>query len=248
MGLAVGLVMGLFIVSMSNQVLGLVGLGHEIKVVETLKRSRRVSNRKWAVGLVVGLATSVSFGVGGGLGAGLAGGTRVGVTIGLIVGPVVGLAAGLGGIFLFIFISSEIETRISPNQGIWRSARTAIYLAGASGLAGALTIGLTVGLAFGLTVRLVAGLASGLTLGTMFGLLFGFGIGLRYGGTTVIQHAVLRYVLHRADLAPLNYAQFLDYCAERVLLRKVGGGYIFVHRMLMEYFAGLDPTRGPETP
>lgn len=32
-------------------------------------------------------------------------------------------------------------------------------------------------------------------------------------------------------------------------LRKVGGGYIFVHRMLMDYFAGLDPTREQsETP
>jgi len=29
----------------------------------------------------------------------------------------------------------------------------------------------------------------------------------------------------------------LDYAAERILLRKVGGGYIFTHRMLMEYFA-----------
>ncbi len=33
---------------------------------------------------------------------------------------------------------------------------------------------------------------------------------------------------------------FLDFAAERQLLRKVGGGYIFRHRMLMDYFAGLD--------
>jgi hypothetical protein len=36
------------------------------------------------------------------------------------------------------------------------------------------------------------------------------------------------------DLIP-----FLDYCAERIFLRKVGGGYIFVHRLLMEHFASL---------
>jgi hypothetical protein len=38
---------------------------------------------------------------------------------------------------------------------------------------------------------------------------------------------------------PWNYAAFLDYAASRVFLRKVGGGYIFVHRMLLEYFAAL---------
>jgi len=40
--------------------------------------------------------------------------------------------------------------------------------------------------------------------------------------------------------APWNYARFLDYAARRVFLRKVGGGYIFVHRLLMDYFAALE--------
>jgi hypothetical protein len=31
---------------------------------------------------------------------------------------------------------------------------------------------------------------------------------------------------------------FFD-CAERIFLRKVGGGYIFIHRLLMEHFAEL---------
>jgi len=29
---------------------------------------------------------------------------------------------------------------------------------------------------------------------------------------------------------------------DRIFLRKVGGGYIFIHRMLMEYFAALEPS------
>jgi hypothetical protein len=53
-------------------------------------------------------------------------------------------------------------------------------------------------------------------------------------------HVVLRYMLWRNGDVPLNYAWFLDYAAERVLLRKVGGGYMFIHRYLLEYFAGLD--------
>jgi len=42
---------------------------------------------------------------------------------------------------------------------------------------------------------------------------------------------------------PLHYSAFLDYCAERIFLRKVGGGYIFVHRLLMEYFASLEASQ-----
>jgi len=39
---------------------------------------------------------------------------------------------------------------------------------------------------------------------------------------------------------PWNYPRFLDYAAKRILLRKVGGGYMFVHRLLLEYFASLE--------
>ena len=40
---------------------------------------------------------------------------------------------------------------------------------------------------------------------------------------------------------PRNYARFLDYAAEELtFLQKVGGGYIFVHRYLLEYFAAME--------
>ena len=40
---------------------------------------------------------------------------------------------------------------------------------------------------------------------------------------------------------PWNYARFLDYAAEELnFLQKVGGGYIFVHRYLLEYFAAME--------
>jgi hypothetical protein len=42
-------------------------------------------------------------------------------------------------------------------------------------------------------------------------------------------------------------SNFIDgrsgHAPERVFLRKVGGGYIFTHRLLMEYFATLEPTK-----
>ena len=32
----------------------------------------------------------------------------------------------------------------------------------------------------------------------------------------------------------------LDYAADRIFLQKVGGGYIFIHRLLLEHFAALE--------
>jgi eukaryotic-like serine/threonine-protein kinase len=82
-----------------------------------------------------------------------------------------------------------------------------------------------------------------LVLGLVFGLIFGLIFGLQNGGSAYLKHYVLRFVLWRNDYAPLNYIRFLDYAAERVFLRKVGGGYIFTHRFLMEYFATLEPIK-----
>jgi hypothetical protein len=54
----------------------------------------------------------------------------------------------------------------------------------------------------------------------------------------------LRVPLWKSGYIPWNYVRFLDYAVERILLRKVGGEYIFVHRMLLEYFAGLEGKQG----
>jgi len=56
----------------------------------------------------------------------------------------------------------------------------------------------------------------------------------------------VRFLLWRAGAVPWHYVQFLDYAAERILLRKVGGGYIFIHRLLLDYFASLETISAPE--
>lgn len=38
---------------------------------------------------------------------------------------------------------------------------------------------------------------------------------------------------------PWKLVTFLDYCVDLIFLRRVGGGYIFVHRLLMEHFAAM---------
>ena len=82
-------------------------------------------------------------------------------------------------------------------------------------------------------VNLGAAITSGLVGGPAFG--------LEAGGFACLQHLTLRFLLWRNGFAPWHYVRFLDYAAERVFLRKVDGGYIFVHRLLLEYFEALDP-------
>ena len=56
------------------------------------------------------------------------------------------------------------------------------------------------------------------------------------GGEADVSHLVLRCCLSRAGLMPLRYARFLDHASERILMRRVGGGYTFVHRLVQEHF------------
>ena len=76
-------------------------------------------------------------------------------------------------------------------------------------------------------------------LGSVLGLL----VGLFYGGLACIKHFVLRFILYRQGHIPWNYAHFLDWAVERILLEKAGSGYIFIHPQLQEYFAGLNSSQ-----
>jgi hypothetical protein len=146
------------------------------------------------------------------------------------------LLGGLGGgLFFWLtpvllegFTVAEIGTQSLPNEGIKRSIRNALI--------GALGYGLFTGPSALLAELSQAG-NNALDLGLSMGLLFGLIGGLHFGGRTCLYHFALRLVLWHKNFAPLNYIRFLDYATARIFLRKVGGGYIFVHRMLLEYFA-----------
>jgi eukaryotic-like serine/threonine-protein kinase len=60
-----------------------------------------------------------------------------------------------------------------------------------------------------------------------------------YGGLAVIQHFVLRLVLGNGEF-PIDCAPVLDDAADRRLLQRVGGGYMFSHRLLLDYFRSLN--------
>jgi hypothetical protein len=179
----------------------------------------------------------------------------------------------------------DVQQAVTPNQGTWRSARYGVVMALiTAGIAAVLT-GASDFLAYywfplhlGSSIKplgidreavsimshllgvspttsqefwILHALFWGLTDAAIPAL----AVGLACGGAAFVQHFVLRCLLWYAGCIPFNYARFLDYAAERILLRKVGGGYIFIHRLLLEYFAGVQaeappsanasPTRGP---
>ncbi len=127
----------------------------------------------------------------------------------------------------------EDQRRLVPNQGIRRSAPNGLVF----GLISAVIVGLLAELSFGLIQGLSYGLSLVLPIGLSAGLSAGLLVGLLYGGLACLRHYVLRFLLWRTGSVSWHYVPFLDYAAERVLLRKVGGGYIFLHRLLLDYFA-----------
>ncbi|NTV68236.1 MAG: hypothetical protein HGB06_11310, partial [Chlorobaculum sp.] len=207
--------------------------GNNILLAEgTLELSQLMNNDKLNRRLGTGLNAGLSIGLGTLLGASLSAGLSTGLQLGLIIGLNVWLGSGL-----VAWLTDEESTlfhRISehntPNEGVHRSLNKAIFFVFLLG-------GFSV-LVFGLIFVTFDALNEGLFLGLFVGLL----AGMELGGYAVIQHYVLRLLLWREGFAPLRYVHFLDHAADLLFLRKVGGGYIFVHRMIMEHFAAMEDT------
>ncbi|MCU0524253.1 MAG: hypothetical protein MUF72_05460 [Elainella sp. Prado103] len=139
------------------------------------------------------------------------------VILGLILGFIIGIIHAIKG--------SEIEAKAIPNQGIRRAAVNAGIITVISWL----ILGMVILNFFPMGIQSKTSI---ITWGLIWGLLFG-------GGINVIQHYNLRVLLWMRDRVPLNLVRLLDYASERIFLQKVGGGYIFIHRMLLEHFAEM---------
>ena len=211
---------------------------------------------------LIGLIWGLSWGLANiNLSDGLSTGLSLGLSVGLSYWLLLGLFQGVPSATI------EDQRRVVPNQGIRGSALNGLVLGLLStvtvGLLSWLSYGLNYGLSYGLSYWLSAGLSYGLSYywlsywlsaglsyglsyglpaGLLAGVLVGLLVGLFKGGLASFRHYVLRFLLWCTGSAPWRYAQFLDDAAERVLLRKVGGGYIFIHRLLLDYFASLPPT------
>jgi hypothetical protein len=197
-----------------------------------------------------------------------------GVVLGLVLGPLVSsflLGGGHGPIYsenfaiyvtlfgcflgvLFGGLSGGVSRsilderdRIRPNQLIWRSARNAVRAGAISAL---IWSGFLVLISVGTVVyyrfydELGSDILTSLLVGTLLGALSG---GIWVGGLACLQHFLLRFLLWRTKRAPWHYPRFLDHATERILLQQVGGGYLFIHRLLLDHFAARETSSTPET-
>ncbi|MEM9486528.1 MAG: NACHT domain-containing protein, partial [Cyanobacteria bacterium P01_F01_bin.116] len=140
---------------------------------------------------------------------------------------VTGLAAAYGGFSLGN--TPNPQEIVLPNQGmrkaIYNSARLAIGMGVIGTLAawyygnGDLQQHVMIAGAIGLLAALFGGQRSGQVL---------------------IQHLILRIILWWNRCAPWNYSRFLDFVTRSMLLRRAGGGYLFMHRSFMEHLAKKD--------
>jgi hypothetical protein len=235
--LFLGLIFGLSVLFVSRllhfgvffgSAVGIVSIAIEVKPVEKMVfHWTDLSSRKSAAlrsgliawlpfGLFYGLFFVYNNGLYSGLFAGLAGGLSVGLLVGLVR----------------LFTSEAMaETRSTPNQGTHRSLRLALISGLISGLISTSILELIDVLRYGPLIKQVEVARGALGIGLLAGLFC--------GGAFSIKHYVLHLLLWLNGSAPLNYVAFLNQAKELLFLRQVGGGYIFTHRLLREYFASL---------
>ncbi len=231
--LSVGLVDGVLIMTVLGLINGLcISFLSDIQPFETLKWSWQEARSNFFFSLFTGLA--------GGLISGLIFRLLSGLNNELVFGISSGLFFGIISVIINGFGGSEIQQREQPNQGIFSSIQNSTI------------IGVTILFVGILIFRIISGLISRPIFGTYsdltFGLLNGLIFGMIFGGNACLQHFVLRIMLYYNKYAPWNYARFLDSATEQLFLQKVGGGYIFVHRMVLEHFAEMSSSKAINLP
>ncbi len=218
-----------------------------------------------STGLLFGLVGWLSAGLIGTLSAGLSTGLSFGLSAGLSFWLLLGLFEGVSGATIEDQrrMVPNRGIRRSALNGLVLGLISAVIV----GLVGWLNYGLSDGLSYGLSDGLRVGLSHGLSTGLNYGLSSlsyglsdwlshglnyglsagpiivlsaGLLVGLHKGGLASLRHYVLRFLLWRGGAMPWHYVRFLDEAAGCILLRKVGGGYMFVHRLILDYFASLN--------
>jgi len=143
------------------------------------------------------------------------------------------------------------ETKMRPIQGMALAGRNAGLTAAVSGVVAlTMTMGYVVIENAVLTGRIPLSGISALRAPVSFSealrnslpiaILLALAALLWNGSLDLIKHYTLRRVLHRGRHLPWQLRSFLDYSVRLLFLRRIGGGYLFVHRYLREHFAARD--------
>jgi hypothetical protein len=214
-GLGLGIFVGVFFGLSKKRTTFIEGVEWQLPTQKIL----RFLLKAWLIGGLLG-------GVLGGLLNGL-----VGSIYGVLLG---GVIVGLPSTIERLVVIGGMSGQSHPNQVIRRSGWVGVSMA------------LIIGSLFGILGGWFTDISLGIRMGIFTGVIFGL---FEYGGQTVIQHYTLRWLLARAGILlpyPLHdnrLIAFLDAMHSRTFLRRVGSGWIFVHRLLMEYFAELAKPR-----
>jgi MFS family permease len=151
----------------------------------------------------------------------------------IFVGIIFGLLGGLSGLAVGGIGTKQIDHTMFPGERISSSTKNFFYAFLLAGLSIWLIFGLIGGLSLG------EGPMGMIIIGAYIAPSAGLLVGLILGGLAVVQHYTLRVILTLKKFLPFRIPLFLDHCVDLIFLRRVGGGYIFVHRLLMEHFAEM---------
>ncbi len=183
---------------------------------------------------------------------------RNGLTLGLVGGAVCGFICCLA-LFLNIELNtilswpSPLSAHCNPSVSVWQEIIRLLPVSDSTGTVNAspCSIGIWIipspeqkyslaqQLSYVLSVNLGEGLGIGLVNGVVIGLACGLLIAMLKGLLAWFQHGMLRLFLWWQGAIPWKVTGLLDQTVERVLLHKVGGGYSFIHRLLLDHFASL---------
>ncbi|WP_126552490.1 NACHT domain-containing protein [Dictyobacter kobayashii] len=222
-------------------------IGVHIQPAETVAWSWREIGRNLTtniqkglgISIIITLSTIAIIAGASGFFYGLPYGLRYGLIYGIIIGLVSGVASILTGILHSGWSSTILEEHqlTHANEGIRRSSRNALIAAGFFGVVGGIASGLVCGIAFGWIGQLHHWPTIGIGFALICGAIFALQAGMLNGGIACIEHYMLRLYLCKAGHIPWKYRRFLDYATKHILLQKIGGGYMFSHRLLLEHFA-----------
>lgn len=146
--------------------------------------------------------------------------------IGLPIVLILMLILGLGRVE-YIYTQTKLKT------GFSQSSRNAFNIGGIAAI-----ILVLISILIGFLSDFASGAAFGIFLG-----IIGFAAGLYSGGNACLQHGLLRFALALSNEIPWDSTRFLDHTVNHIFMRKIGQGYIFVHRWLLDHFAKLEATK-----
>jgi hypothetical protein len=164
----------------------------------------------------------------------------------MTTGPVAGLVTLLGA-FLLTLLSLMLlfVAYAMPDSQVAAAILALLILGLSTGLYAGVIAGAGIGLAVALGRRWYVRLGIGLVvvlaiaLGSLLALalLAGTVGALQRGGGAYLRHRALRRQLVRNGAIPKDYLAFLQFAERNVLLRRQGGGYQFLHPMMLDHLA-----------